>query len=100
VHERVVSCFLQKLVSEKCHLLLCQVLFQNDSLATLLARVVGILGPMDPAMLARGKDTHKYFTKANMLYERNQVCQHRDRLKQRSSSGGDYTSLTSVAWAS
>jgi hypothetical protein len=50
-----------------------QVLFQNDSLATLLARVVGILGPIDPALLAKGKDTHKFFTKNHMLYERNQV---------------------------
>lgn len=48
------------------------VLFQNDSLATLLARVVGILGPIDPEVLAKGRDTHKYFTKNHMLYERNQ----------------------------
>ncbi|KAK4765839.1 hypothetical protein SAY87_007481 [Trapa incisa] len=48
------------------------VLFQNDSLATLLARVIGIIGPIDQAMLARGKDSHKYFTKNHMLYERNQ----------------------------
>ena len=51
-----------------------QVLFQNDSLATLLARVVGILGPIDPEVLAKGRDTYKYFTKNHMLYERNQVC--------------------------
>ncbi|KAI5066126.1 hypothetical protein GOP47_0018750 [Adiantum capillus-veneris] len=48
------------------------VLFQNDSLGTLLARVVGILGPVDPEVLAKGRDTHKYFTKNYMLYERNQ----------------------------
>lgn len=48
------------------------VLFQNDSLATLLARVVGIIGPINPEMLAKGRDTHKYFTKNYMLYERNQ----------------------------
>ena len=50
-----------------------QVLFQNDSLATLLARVVGILGPIDPELLAKGRDTHKFFTKNHTLYERNQV---------------------------
>lgn len=50
-----------------------QVLFQNDSPATLLARVIGITGPIDPAMLAKGRDTYKYFTKNHMLYERNQV---------------------------
>ncbi|CAL9138819.1 unnamed protein product [Musa acuminata var. zebrina] len=48
------------------------VLFQNDSPATLLARVIGIVGPIDQGMLAKGCDTHKYFTKNHMLYERNQ----------------------------
>ncbi|KAJ6802604.1 uncharacterized protein M6B38_191855 [Iris pallida] len=48
------------------------VLFQNDSPATLLARVIGIISPIEQAMLAKGKDTYKYFTKNHMLYERNQ----------------------------
>ncbi|GJT10674.1 dual specificity tyrosine-phosphorylation-regulated kinase mbk-1-like protein [Tanacetum coccineum] len=48
------------------------VLFQNDSPATLLARVIGIVCPIDQDMLAKGRDTHKYFTKNHMLYERNQ----------------------------
>ncbi|KAK7291329.1 hypothetical protein RIF29_06381 [Crotalaria pallida] len=47
------------------------VLFQNDSPATLLARVIGIIGPVDQSMLAKGRDTYKYFTKNHMLYERN-----------------------------
>jgi serine/threonine protein kinase len=37
------------------------VLFQNDSLATLLARVMGILGPLPPALLARSRLHHKFF---------------------------------------
>ncbi|XP_042421879.1 uncharacterized protein LOC122009684 [Zingiber officinale] len=48
------------------------VLFQNDSPATLLARVIGIIGPIDQGMLAKGHDTYKYFTKNHMLYEKNQ----------------------------
>ncbi|ESW32562.1 hypothetical protein PHAVU_002G332700 [Phaseolus vulgaris] len=48
------------------------VLFQNDSPSTLLARVIGIIGPIDQGMLAKGRDTYKYFTKNHMLYERNQ----------------------------
>lgn len=48
------------------------VLFQNDSPATLLARVIGIIGPIAQSMLAKGRDTYKYFTKNHMLYERNQ----------------------------
>ncbi|RZC74881.1 hypothetical protein C5167_050361 [Papaver somniferum] len=50
------------------------VLFQNDSPATLLARVIGIIGPIEQGMLAKGRDTYKYFTKNHMLYERNQVA--------------------------
>nr|KYP67422.1 putative serine/threonine-protein kinase dyrk2 [Cajanus cajan] len=48
------------------------VLFHNDSPATLLARVIGIIDPIDQSMLAKGRDTYKYFTKNHMLYERNQ----------------------------
>ncbi|PPR99402.1 hypothetical protein GOBAR_AA21277 [Gossypium barbadense] len=48
------------------------VLFQNDSPATFLARVIGIIGPIEQGMLAKGRDTYKYFTKNHMLYECNQ----------------------------
>ncbi|GKV05286.1 hypothetical protein SLEP1_g17316 [Rubroshorea leprosula] len=48
------------------------VLFQNDSPATLLARVIGIICPIDQDMLAKGRGTYKYFTKNHMLYEHNQ----------------------------
>nr|XP_043617060.1 uncharacterized protein LOC122588906 [Erigeron canadensis] len=48
------------------------VLFQNDTPATLLARVIGIISPIGQEMLAKGRDTYKYFSKNNMLYERNQ----------------------------
>ncbi|OAY63400.1 putative serine/threonine-protein kinase dyrk2 [Ananas comosus] len=48
------------------------VLFQNDSPATLLARVIGIIGPIEQGMLAEGRDTYKCFTKNHILYERNQ----------------------------
>ncbi|KAL6508614.1 hypothetical protein OROGR_023325 [Orobanche gracilis] len=49
-----------------------EVLFQNDSPATLLARLIGIIGPIESEMLAKGRDTYKHFTKNHMLYERNQ----------------------------
>ncbi|KAL7584614.1 uncharacterized protein LOC111912317 [Lactuca sativa] len=48
------------------------VLFQNDSPATLLARVIGIINPIDQDMLVKGRDTYKYFSKNHMLYDRNQ----------------------------
>ncbi|KAK4394903.1 DYRK-family kinase pom1 [Sesamum angolense] len=46
--------------------------FKMISPATLLARVIGIIGPIEQEMLAKGRDTYKYFTKNHMLYERNQ----------------------------
>ena len=36
------------------------VLLQNDSVVTMLARMIGILGAVPPPMLARGRDVPKY----------------------------------------
>eukprot|EP00884_Botryococcus_braunii_P011930 jgi/Botrbrau1/20738/Bobra.0058s0066.1 len=46
------------------------VLFQNDSLATLLARLEGILGPIPRNLLRRGRYTNRFFTRSGMVYER------------------------------
>ena len=46
------------------------VLSQNESLATLLARLEGILGPMPPWMLRKGRYSHRFYTKAGCVYER------------------------------
>ncbi|KAI3982666.1 hypothetical protein MKX01_031540 [Papaver californicum] len=62
------------------------VLFQNDSPATLLARVIGIIGPIEQCMLAKGRDTYKYFTKNHMLYERNQETNRLEYLIPKKSS--------------
>ncbi|KAH6761481.1 Protein kinase superfamily protein [Perilla frutescens var. hirtella] len=62
------------------------VLFQNDSPATLLARVIGIVGPIEQGMLAKGRDTYKYFTKNHMLYERNQETNRLEYLIPKKSS--------------
>nr|CAD1826188.1 unnamed protein product [Ananas comosus var. bracteatus] len=48
------------------------VLFPNESPATILARMAGIIGPIDQNMLAKGRDTYKYFCRNHRLYERNQ----------------------------
>mmetsp|Transcript_26782 Transcript_26782/g.49194 ORF Transcript_26782/g.49194 Transcript_26782/m.49194 type:complete len:951 (-) Transcript_26782:531-3383(-) len=47
------------------------VLFQNDSVSTLLCRLEGILGPIPDWMLQRGRYTQRYYTRSGMLYERN-----------------------------
>ncbi|ONK75031.1 uncharacterized protein A4U43_C03F12610 [Asparagus officinalis] len=62
------------------------VLFQNDSPATLLARVIGIIGPIDQVLLAKGRETYKYFTKNHMLYERNQETSRLEYLIPKKSS--------------
>ena len=41
--------------ADECVLYAFQVLFQNDSPATLLARVMGIIGSIEQAMLAQGR---------------------------------------------
>lgn len=46
------------------------VLFQNDSLATLLARLEGILGPIPSWMVAQGRYGHRFYTKNGQIYER------------------------------
>ncbi|GAB4815019.1 hypothetical protein N2152v2_002065 [Parachlorella kessleri] len=47
-----------------------RVLFQNESLPTLLARLEGILGPIPAHLLQRGRFSHKYFTRQGDIYER------------------------------
>ncbi|CAL9177066.1 unnamed protein product [Musa hybrid cultivar] len=48
------------------------VLFPNDSVAVILARMIGILGPIDEEMLALGQETSKFFTVNYDLYHRNE----------------------------
>lgn len=45
-----------------------EVLFPNNAVVTLLARMIGLIGPIDLEMLLRGQETHKYFTKEYDLY--------------------------------
>lgn len=43
---------------------------QNDSLATLLGRMTGVLGPLPRWMLRRGRYAHRFFTRGGQIYER------------------------------
>lgn len=45
------------------------VLFQNDTVQGLLARVIGIVGPFPEWMLEEGKLVSKFFTKDRLLYQ-------------------------------
>lgn len=46
------------------------VLFQNDSLSTLLARLEGIIGAIPQWMVRKGRYGHKFYTKSGLIYER------------------------------
>lgn len=45
-----------------------EVLFPNEAIAMLIARMIAVLGPIDMDMLQQGLETHKYFTKEYDLY--------------------------------
>ncbi|KAL5799618.1 hypothetical protein ACOSQ4_032502 [Xanthoceras sorbifolium] len=45
-----------------------EVLFPNDAVVMILARIAGMLGPIDLEMLVSGQETYKYFTKEYDLY--------------------------------
>ena len=45
------------------------VLFPNNSVNVLLARIQSILGPFSEEFLSRGIYSHKYFTRDNLVYE-------------------------------
>ncbi|KAF2296268.1 hypothetical protein GH714_037175 [Hevea brasiliensis] len=49
-----------------------EVLFPNDAVVMILARMIGMLGPIDLEMLVRGQETPKYFTKEYDLYYMNE----------------------------
>ncbi|XP_051142426.1 uncharacterized protein LOC127259262 isoform X2 [Andrographis paniculata] len=45
-----------------------EVLFPNEAIVLLLARMIALLGPIDLDMLQRGEETNKYFTEEYDLY--------------------------------
>eukprot|EP00607_Mallomonas_marina_P010090 CAMPEP_0182419856 /NCGR_PEP_ID=MMETSP1167-20130531/4210_1 /TAXON_ID=2988 /ORGANISM="Mallomonas Sp, Strain CCMP3275" /LENGTH=785 /DNA_ID=CAMNT_0024594991 /DNA_START=38 /DNA_END=2392 /DNA_ORIENTATION=- len=49
------------------------VLFQNDSVATMLARISGILGPMPASMIKNGREAAKFYTVAGIPYDRSEA---------------------------
>lgn len=49
------------------------VLFQNDSVQTMLARIQGVLGALPHHMVEHGRDAGKYFTRNRQIFERVRV---------------------------
>jgi len=46
------------------------VLFQNDSVPTMLSRITGILGAFPAEVLAKSREANKYFTLNSIVYEK------------------------------
>lgn len=59
---------------------------QNDSLATLLARLEGILGPVPEWMLHKGRYSHRFYTRSGLLYERSTASQRYEVLSPKRTS--------------
>ncbi|KAL6619081.1 hypothetical protein ACP70R_034220 [Stipagrostis hirtigluma subsp. patula] len=49
-----------------------EVLFPNESVPIILARMIGTIGPIDKEMLALGQETQKYFTDDYDLFHKNE----------------------------
>ncbi|KAG2326319.1 hypothetical protein Bca52824_009047 [Brassica carinata] len=49
-----------------------EVLFPNEAVAMILARIVAVLGPIEMEMLEKGQETDKYFTREFDLYHLNE----------------------------
>jgi len=52
-----------------CELLTGRVLFANDSIQTMLVRMQSLLGRFPPSMLATSRETLRYFTARDTVYE-------------------------------
>ena len=57
------------------------VLFQNDSIESMLARIIAILGPIPEELLSTGKDVPKYFTSNGILYKKINADEGQDDLE-------------------
>lgn len=50
---------------------LCYRCIQNESVASMVARMEGILGPLPDWMVAQGRYAYRIFTRHGLVYERN-----------------------------
>nr|XP_043633999.1 serine/threonine-protein kinase ppk15-like [Erigeron canadensis] len=82
-----LGCILAELVSG-------DVLFPNDELVFLLARVIGMLGPIDTDMLIRGQETSKYFTNEFDLYHINEETNQVEYITPQETSLGEHTQVS------
>ncbi|CAL0307589.1 unnamed protein product [Lupinus luteus] len=71
-----------------------EVLFPNDPIVMILARMIGILGPIDLEMLVKGQETHKYFTEEYDIYHVNEETNQVEYIIPESSSLEQHLQVT------
>lgn len=77
-----------------------EVLFPNEALAMLLARMIGMIGPIDLEMLVKGQEAHKYFTKEYDLYHINEETDQLEYIIPEATSLEDYLQVTDMGFVS
>ncbi|XP_011035935.1 PREDICTED: uncharacterized protein LOC105133583 isoform X2 [Populus euphratica] len=75
-----------------------EVLFPNDAVVMILARMIGMLGPIHPEMLVRGQETHKYFTEEYDLYYSNEETNQMEYLIPEESSLEHHLQISDVGF--
>ncbi|XP_041009530.1 LOW QUALITY PROTEIN: dual specificity tyrosine-phosphorylation-regulated kinase 2-like [Juglans microcarpa x Juglans regia] len=75
-----------------------EVLFPNDSIVTILARMIGMFGPIDLEMLEQGQETNKYFTKEYDLYHINEETDELEYIIPESSSLEHQLQVTDIGF--
>ncbi|KAI3809143.1 hypothetical protein L1987_25113 [Smallanthus sonchifolius] len=70
------------------------VLFPNEELVFLLARMIGMLGPIDIDMLERGQETRKYFTDEFDLYHVNKETNEPEYIAPQETSLEEHTQVS------
>ncbi|PON86597.1 Serine/threonine protein kinase [Trema orientale] len=75
-----------------------EVLFPNDGVVLILARIIGLLGPIDLDMLERGRESSKYFSEEFDLYHLNEETDQLEYIIPEESSLEDHLRVTDIGF--
>ncbi|GMN41292.1 hypothetical protein TIFTF001_010508 [Ficus carica] len=75
-----------------------EVLFPNDGVIMILARVIGMLGPIDMEMLENGQESLKYFTEEFDLYHINEETEQMEYIIPEESSLEHHLGVSDVGF--
>ncbi|KAI4382771.1 hypothetical protein MLD38_008689 [Melastoma candidum] len=75
-----------------------EVLFPNERIVMILARIIGLIGPIEQEMLDGGQETSKYFTEEYHLFHVNEDTDQTEYVIPRSSSLGDHIGASDLVF--